>query len=191
MTALLAGAAMSMNGTDAGNITMLIGLAIIVVMLFGWFGQVVKESVSGYYNSQVDTSFRMGMAWFIFSEVMFFAAFFGALFYARVLMVPWLGGEGHGVMTNALLWQGFDPVWPTNGPANLGGGFDTVPAFGVPLVNTLILLTSGLTVTMAHWALKLQQRRALVLWLAATVALGFFSSTCRRKNTSMPIRNWG
>jgi len=174
MTALLAGAAMSMNGSAAGKISMLAGFAIIVVMLFGWFGQVVKESVNGYYNSQVDTSFRMGMIWFIFSEVMFFAAFFGALFYARVFMVPWLGGEGHGVMTNALLWQGFDPVWPTNGPAAVGGGFDTVPAFGVPLVNTLILLTSGLTVTMAHWALKVGQRRSLVLWLAATVALGFF-----------------
>ncbi len=174
ITALVVGAANMMNGSDFGVYLMYAGIAILVIMLFGWFGQVIRESVQGYYNSQVDTSFRMGMVWFIFSEVMFFAAFFGALFYARALAVPWLGGEGTGAMTNALLWQGYDAVWPTNGPADLGGDFKTVPAFDVPLVNTLILLTSGLTVTMAHWALKKARRRALVLWLAATVALGFY-----------------
>ncbi len=174
VTALVVGAANMMNGSDFGVYLMYAGIAIVVVMLFGWFGEVIHESVQGFYNRQVDTSFRMGMIWFIFSEVMFFAAFFGALFYARALVVPWLGGEGSGAMTNAVLWQGFEAVWPTNGPANLGGEFQTVPAFDVPLVNTLILLTSGLTVTMAHWALKKAQRKALVLWLAATVALGFY-----------------
>ena len=174
MTTLVVGAASMMNGSDIGQYMMYGGLAIIILMLFGWFGEVIHESVNGFYNSQVDTSFRMGMLWFIFSEVMFFAAFFGALFYARALVIPWLGGEGTGVMTNALLWPEFDSVWPTNGPADLGGDFQTVPAFDVPLVNTLVLLTSGITVTMAHWALKQGQRLALVLWLAATVALGFF-----------------
>ena len=60
------------------------------------------------------------MMWFIFSEVMFFAAFFGALFYARVLSVPWLGGEGIKVMGNKLLHPVFENAWPTNGPAKLG-----------------------------------------------------------------------
>ena len=69
-------------------------------MFFGWFGTVIGENQHGIYNLQVDRSFRMGMMWFIFSEVMFFAAFFGALFYARVLSVPWLGGEGVKVFTN-------------------------------------------------------------------------------------------
>ena len=59
----------------------------------------------------------MGMMWFIFSEVMFFAAFFGALFYARSLSVPWLGGEGTKVIGNELLHPGFENAWPTNGPA--------------------------------------------------------------------------
>jgi cytochrome c oxidase subunit 3 len=142
-------------------------------MLTSWFGEVIRESEDGVYNSQVDTSFRMGMAWFIFSEVMFFACFFGALFYARVFSVAWLGGEGTGALTNEMLWQGYKAVWPTAGPAELGGTFQTIPAFGIPFLNTLILLASGGTVTMAHHALKKDQRRNLVIWLAATVALGF------------------
>jgi cytochrome c oxidase subunit 3 len=117
-------------------------------------------------------SFRLGMGWFIFSEVMFFAAFFGALFYARMFSVPWLGGAGNNEMTGALLWPGFEAAWPTNGPAEVGGPFETMGAWGIPAINTLILLSSGVTVTLAHWALKKSQRGALVGWLAATVALG-------------------
>jgi cytochrome c oxidase subunit 3 len=115
----------------------------------------------------------MGMLWFIFSEVMFFACFFGALFYVRVFSVPWLGGEGIGTFTNEMLWQGYQNVWPTAGPEQLGGAFQTIPAFGIPFLNTLILLTSGVTVTLAHHALKKDLRRSLVWWLAATVILGF------------------
>ena len=142
-------------------------------MMYGWFGQVIDESEGGYYNDQVDISFRMGMGWFIFSEVMFFAAFFGALFYARVLSLPWLLGEGDGVMTNALIWSAFDETWPSNGPANIGGEFEIIPAWGLPAINTLILLASGVTVTFAHWALKKDNRKGLVLWLLATIALGY------------------
>lgn len=170
---LVAGAANWMNGADAGRWFTLAGAVILIFMMFGWFGDVIRESESGLYNRKVDISFRMGMIWFIFSEVMFFAAFFGALFYARSFSIPWLGGEGTGALTNELLWQGYEAVWPTNGPANVGGDFQTIPAFDLPLINTLILLTSGFTVTMAHWALKKMQRRALVAWLGATVALGF------------------
>ena len=87
-------------------------------------------------------------------------------------MVPWLGGEGAGASTNEHLWQGYLPLWPTNGPANVGGEFQTIPAFGIPFVNTLILLASGVTLTMAHHALKAAQRNALVGWLGVTVLLG-------------------
>ena len=149
------------------------GAAIVIAMVFLWFGQVINESESGTFNAQVDKSFRMGMMWFIFSEVMFFACFFGALFYARMFAVPWLGGEGSGAYTNEILWQGYQAVWPTAGPEALGGSFQTIPAFGVPFLNTLILLLSGLTVTLAHHALKKNLRPALVGWLLATVALGF------------------
>lgn len=148
------------------------GLAIMVLMLFGWFGDVIRESVAGNYNKQVDVSFRMGMMWFIFSEVMFFAAFFGALFYARVLVVPWLGGAGDGLNTHTLLHPGFEAAWPTNGPSAIGGTFNVIPAWGLPLVNTLLLLTSGITITLAHHALRAAQRGKLLFWLGATIALG-------------------
>lgn len=173
MITMLASAAYWVNGSGTAPWTFLLGLMIMVYMLFGWFGEVIRESEAGLYNAQVDTSFRMGMMWFIASEVMFFAAFFGALFYARMFAVPWLGGEGTGAFTNEILWQGYDAVWPTAGPDQLGGPFATVPAFGVPFVNTLILLTSGFTVTMAHHALKKEHRGKLIAWLLATVVLGF------------------
>ncbi len=173
MITTLVSAANWLNGSTGARWTFWLGLAILIFMLFGWFGTVIRESQAGMYNAQVDGSFRLGMSWFIYSEIMFFAVFFGTLFYVRALVVPWLGGEGVGAMTNEMLWQGYMPVWPTNGPANVGGAFKTIPAFGVPFINTLILLTSGLTVTLAHHALRRKNRNWLVLWLAATVTLGF------------------
>jgi cytochrome c oxidase subunit 3 len=152
---------------------MLAGAVVLLIMLFGWFGTVIRESEAGKYNDQVDMSFRWSMGWFIFSEVMFFAAFFGALFYARMYSVPWLGGAGANAMTNELLWPGFEAVWPTNGPAAVGGDYTPMGAWGIPAINTLILLSSGVTVTWAHWGLKKGDRTQLILGLMATVALGF------------------
>ena len=166
------GAANWLNGHAWGQPLMYLGIAMIIAMMFGWFGTVIKESLSGLYSNQVDVSFRMGMMWFIFSEIMFFAAFFGALFYARMFSVAWLGGEGDGAMTNAILWSGYDAAWPTNGPSNIGGAFDTVSAWGIPLINTLLLLSSGITITIAHHALRAGQRGKLLFWLAMTVLLG-------------------
>ncbi|MCK4865092.1 MAG: cytochrome c oxidase subunit 3 [Gammaproteobacteria bacterium] len=172
------------SGVDGamGSMTiMYIGFAVMAYMLFGWFGQVIDESEAGKYNDQVDTSFRMGMMWFIFSEVMFFAAFFGALFYARNLAGPWLGGEGNNVMTQVLLWSDFTFEWPmlsTPGEESTHGEKFSQPtgiigAWGVPFYNTLILLTSGLTITWAHWGLKKDNRKQLIIGLFLTVALGF------------------
>lgn len=162
------------NGMSMGSTLTMIGAAIIVVMMFGWFGLVIRESESGTYSSKVDTSFRMSMMWFIFSEVMFFAAFFGALFYARTFAGPWIGGDGEGgaVVTNALLWNGFDYMWPNNGPDNVGGNYKQMGWFGLPLINTLLLLSSGVTCTIAHHAIKDGDHGKMVRWLAATVALG-------------------
>jgi cytochrome c oxidase subunit 3 len=168
------GAALWLN--EAGSVgkpIMAIGVALILFMMFGWFGTVIRESLKGYYNKQVDTSFRMGMMWFIFSEVMFFAAFFGALFYARTLSVPWLGGEGHGALTNYFLWPNFSPAWPTNGPGAIGGHFGTMEPWGIPLLNTLLLLSSGVTITIAHHALRAGNRTVLMIFLALTIILGF------------------
>ncbi len=170
-----------LNGGMLGREMFFAGLIVMVVMMFGWFGVVVRESEAGTYNSQVDTSFRMCMMWFIFSEVMFFAAFFGALFYARTFSGPWLGGIGGGGadVTNALLWNGHDYAWPSDGPDNLAGKWSPMGWFGLPLINTLILLTSGITCTIAHHAIKEGNRKKMVRWLAATVALGFIFVACQ------------
>jgi cytochrome c oxidase subunit III len=153
------------------------GAVLLAYLFFGWFSTVIGESQRGTFNNQVDRSFRMGMMWFIFSEVMFFAAFFGALFYSRMLSVPWLGGQGVKVFSNFILWPGFEAAWPTNGPGHVGGHadstFSTIPAIGIPALNTAILLTSGLTVTLAHHALRAGQRGRLALFLAMTFLLGF------------------
>jgi cytochrome c oxidase subunit 3 len=161
----------------AGGWAFLPGVVLIAYMFFGWFATVIGESEHGTYNDQVDRSFRMGMMWFIFSEVMFFAAFFGALFYARTLSVPWLAGQGVKVFTNFLLWPHYEGAWPTNGPAHVGGHadstFETIGAIGLPLINTAILLTSGITITIAHHALRASKRGTLTLFLALTFLLGF------------------
>jgi cytochrome c oxidase subunit 3 len=153
------------------------GFALVVYMFIGWFGDVIKENNTGVYGLDVDRSFRMGMMWFIFSEVMFFAAFFGALFYARALSVPWLGGEGTKLIGHIELHPLFETAWPTNGPAQLSprpeGTFEIIPAFGLPAWNTIILLTSGVTVTVAHHALRAGNRMVLNIFLAATFLLGF------------------
>ena len=175
MFLLLFGFASFLHGSS--SLVMIAGAVVIIFMLFGWFGTVINESLSGKYNDQVDTSFRMAMGWFIFSEVMFFAAFFGALFYARMWAIPWLGGGSNNVMTSELLWPAFEAVWPTNGPGEVGGTFQPMGAWGIPAINTLILLSSGVTVTWAHWGLKKADRTQLILGLMATVALGFLFIT--------------
>ena len=172
LTTLVVGFISILNG-GSGQLLMMTGAAILVAMLFGWFGEVIRESESRTYSPWEDKSFRIGMSWFIFSEVMFFAAFFGALFYARMIAVPWLGGQGSGVETHNWLWQSFQAIWPTNGPKNIGGSFEPMPAWGLPALNTLILLSSGATVTWAHFALKQNNRRNLIRGLLATVVLGF------------------
>ena len=155
------------NAHPTGWYTLAAGFAVLLYFLFGWFGTVIRESESGKYNAQVDISYRWSMSWFIFSEVMFFAAFFGALFYMRALSVPWLT-EGP---TGELLWPSFKGGWPVSGPG-IESTFTPMGALGIPAINTLILLTSGATVTWAHWGLKKNNRGQLILGLLLTVLLG-------------------
>ena len=154
------------NALTPGWVVFGLGVATLVFMLVRWFGKVIGESESGKYNAQVDLSFRWGMSWFIFSEVMFFAAFFGALYYARQFSVPWLAD-----IDNSLLWPGYQPHWPTAGPG-LQTEFTPMAAWGIPAINTLLLLSSGVTVTWAHWGLKKNNRSQLIIGLILTVALG-------------------
>ncbi|TQV88804.1 cytochrome c oxidase subunit 3 [Aliikangiella coralliicola] len=159
------------NDGSMGWITFAAGLTIIFYMMWGWWRDTINESMEGLYSSQMDRSFRQGMLWFISSEVMFFAAFFGALFYARALVMPWLGGEGNNVMTHALLWPDFIPQWPmTETP----GGETTqgMGPWGLPAINTAILLTSSWTLTIAHHALRDGNRNALLNYTSITALLG-------------------
>lgn len=170
---LMVGVSSWLNGSDVGFWVMMSGVAVVVFMLAGWFSTVIGESVSGRFNQQVDMSFRMGMFWFIFSEVMFFSVFFGALFYSRNMSIPWLGGGSNNFFTNLLLWGGYESTWPSNGPGNAGGDYEVMGPFGLPLVNTVILLTSSVTLTIAHHALQAGKRGLLKVFLAATFILGF------------------
>jgi len=169
MVLLVGGFSLFLNGHGWGTPVMIIGALITLLMTVMWFRDVVNESEAGKYNTQVGISFRQSMAWFIFSEVMFFAAFFGALFYARVFSVPWLGGDDPA--TSRFLWESVNLSWPTAGPGMLGLEFQTMGAWGLPAINTLILLTSGVTLTYAHHAMKENHRAKVIKGLAATIAL--------------------
>jgi cytochrome c oxidase subunit 3 len=180
LVTLFAGFANYLNGNPAGGTFMLIGLAIFIVMLARWFTLQATESESGMLNHSVGISYRMGMMWFIFSEIMFFAVFFGTLWYTRNLSMDWLAGIGDGPgRATAMLWPDFEAVWPTNGPGNVGGDFEEMGAFGLPFLNTLLLLTSGVTCTWAHHGLLAKNRDQLIKGLAATVILGFLFVACQ------------
>ena len=169
LVTLLAGFANYLNGSSIGPALMVVGLLIFITMLIGWFTLQANESESGMYNHEVGISYRHGMMWFIFSEIVFFAVFFGTLWYTRNLSVPWLGDGA----TKELLWPSFETAWPTNGPGKVGGDFEPMGAWGLPFLNTLILLTSGVTCTWAHHGLLAKKRDQLIKGLIATVALGF------------------
>lgn len=174
LTTTVIGAVTSIHGGSV-NWILPVGLLLIAYLFYGWFSAVIDESQANNYNDQVDRSFRIGMLWFIFSEVMFFAAFFGALFYARTIAVPWLGGASNNAMTNELLWPGFQAVWPLlSNPDNTKfvAPEHAMGALGLPAINTALLLTSSVTITLAHHALRAGHRKPLIWWLAATVALG-------------------
>ena len=170
MILTLFGAVGTINGQAYGPWTLAAGFAVLIYMFFGWFGTVIAESEGGQYNTRVDASFRWSMSWFIFSEVMFFAAFFGSLFYARVISMPWLGDLDH----KAILWPDFMAVWGQGkGPAGLIEEYKTMGPFWIPTINTALLLSSGVTLTIAHHALRDNQRGKLNFWLAVTILLGF------------------
>jgi len=161
------GAVFVMNASSGGWVGLALGIMILMYMMFRWFGDVIRESEGGKYGAWEDLSFRWGMSWFIFSEVMFFAGFFGALFWTRVMSVPDLASLDH----NTYLWPGFTGHWPSAGPG-FEEKFSPMGAWGIPAINTALLLSSGVTVTIAHWALK-EGRRALLNWfLFFTIALG-------------------
>ncbi len=170
---VILGAAQWVNGHGWGAWSLLAGLLVWAVTLAQWFGDAIRESEGGLYSKRIDASFRWSMSWFIFSEVMFFGAFFGALFWARVFSVPMLGDLEH-----SLLWPDFKALWPssapgaTASPAGTIEPFRTIGPWPIPTINTALLLTSGVTLTIAHHAVIASQRSKAVFWMWITVLLG-------------------
>jgi cytochrome c oxidase subunit III len=171
---IIFGAQQWINGAGWGEYLLLFGFLWLFFVLFQWFRQAISESEGGQYGHKVDLSFRWSMSWFIFSEVMFFGAFFTALWWMRAHSVPALGG-----LDNALLWPDFKAVWPTvapgatASPAGIVEPFQTMTPFWLPTINTALLLTSGVTLTIAHHALRAGHRAQTILWMWITVLLGF------------------
>ncbi len=163
----MAGASGWVNSAAWGPAVCLAGIAATLVVLYYWFGDAIQESESGMYGKRIDSSYRWSMSWFIFSEVMFFGAFFGALFYARAISMPWLADLDH-----KILWPDFTPTWGNTGPAGVVDGFQTMGPFPIPTINTALLLLSGVTLTISHHALRAGHRSRTAIWLFATILLG-------------------
>ncbi len=161
------GAGFWFNEVPHGQWLLLAGFVWLVVTMYNWFGRAISESEGGMHNHAVDTSFRWSMSWFIFSEVMFFASFFGALYYARAYSVPDLAA-----LHNQILWPHFQAVWPSVGPSGLIPTVQAMDPWPIPTINTALLLSSGLTLTISHHALRADHRSKAIFWLAATLVLG-------------------
>jgi cytochrome c oxidase subunit 3 len=170
---VILGAGQWVNDHHWGMYSLFGGLALWAFVLQQWFRQAIGESEGGLYGDRIDLSFRWSMGWFIFSEVMFFAAFFGALYWARVFSVPSLGS-----LENALLWPDFKAIWPsaapgfTAAPAGTVEAFSTMGPWPIPTLNTALLLTSGVTLTIAHHALIAGNRARTIAFMWLTVLLG-------------------
>jgi cytochrome c oxidase subunit 3 len=162
----MAGASAWVNGYGWGPYANIAGILAVIVVLYNWFGDAIAESEGGLYGKRVDLSFRWSMSWFIFSEVMFFAGFFGALFYARTVSMPWLADIDH-----KILWPDFAAHWG-NTPAGTIEPFTKMGPFPIPTINTALLLTSGVTLTISHHALRAGHRGKTAFWLLATIVLG-------------------
>ncbi len=160
--------------SSVGEIVFLLGGFTMGATLFAWFSQVIRENHENLYSDQMNRSYVWGMSWFIFSEVMFFAVFFGALFYVRMFAVDWIGGVGDRGPSD-MLWPEYEPHWPllsTPNPEIFPGPTETISPWGLPLLNTVLLVTSSFTVTIAHHGIKEGKRGKLIGWLALTLALG-------------------
>ena len=173
---IMYGAANWLHDVSFGPYVFGLGFLILFFMIFGWFGTVIHENQTGLYdNKQLDRSFRWGMCWFIFSEVMFFGVFFGALYYCRNFSVPWLSGEGTGDMTHLLLWPGFEAQWPLLQNPDVSKFIapkSVMETWQLPALNTLILLTSGVTVTIAHWGILKNRHLQALIGQGFTILLG-------------------
>lgn len=158
-----------------GNYFLAFGMILFVYMLFGWFSAVINESLDGLHSKQMERTYRWGMLWFISSEAAFFGAFFGTLFYARMFSVPTLGGTIGDHETHLVLWPHFEALWPllkNPNPQLFHGPLEVMAPWGIAAINTLILLSSAVAVTWAHWGLQKNRRWQLNAGVMLTIFLG-------------------
>ena len=176
VTIMMVGAVVWMKGlapAEAGTVTgallakgdkilFFVGLAGVLVAMFGWWADVIKESRAGDHTPVVQIGLRYGMLLFIASEVMFFVAFFWVFFEMSLF------NEARTHIPEVGAWADTAKAWSTWPPK----GIETLDAWQLPLLNTVILLLSGTTVTWAHHALAQGDRKATKIGLLITVALG-------------------
>lgn len=179
------GLVQTLHGGGFGPYIMVLGLAILLTTMFGWFGKVINESLHGLHSAQMDRTYRWGMLWFIVSEVALFGVFFLALFYTRMFTMTELGDTAgalatalhlsEGPATHQFLWPNFEAVWPllkNPNPQLYPGPEAVIPTWGIPALNTFLLLSSAVTVTWAHWGFKKHNKRQIILGLVLTILLG-------------------
>ncbi|MBV9575525.1 MAG: cytochrome c oxidase subunit 3 [Gammaproteobacteria bacterium] len=183
-----------LHGGAVGPYLMVGGIGVLLCTMFGWFGRVINESLQGLHSAQMDKTYRWGMLWFIVSEIALFTVFFLALFYTRIFTIPELGASPYdipqalllyrGAATHHYLWPHFKAAWPllTNpNPQLFHGPSDTMETWGIPALNTLLLLSSAVTVTWAHWGLKKGKQKQLIIGLILTIVLGLIFESFQAK----------
>ena len=169
--AMAVGGIMWMHKADPNGFLFFAGFAAVLFTFYGWWRQVVREAHAGDHTPVVALHLRYGMILFIASEVMFFVGWFWAWFdfslFPAALEVVINHETGKAAVTNLLGQEGAAAVaqWPPK-------GIEVIDPFHLPLLNTLILLCSGTTVTYAHHALIHGDRKGLKTGLWATILLG-------------------
>lgn len=179
------GLVQTLHQSTFGPYIMAAGILALIFTMYGWFGAVIKESLQGLHSEQMDKTYRWGMFWFIVSEIALFLSFFLALFYTRIFGIPELGGDPwhfaqalnmyKGGATHEYLWPHFESVWPllkNPNPALFKGPEAVIYTWGIPALNTLLLLSSAVTVTWAHWGLKKGNHKQVIIGLMMTIMLG-------------------
>jgi cytochrome c oxidase subunit 3 len=161
------GAAAWLNEGPGGAYVLALGLIVLLSMVFRWFAGLISEGRRGLFDTQVEDAIRGGMGWFIFSEVVVFLALFAALFYERFIAVPGLAtGDTH-----TFLWPAFHGGWPASGPG-IEGTFTAMTPWKIPALNTAMLLSSGVAISLANMALKKGHRGRMIALVLTTIVLG-------------------
>ncbi|MEC8460634.1 MAG: cytochrome c oxidase subunit 3 [Pseudomonadota bacterium] len=170
----------TIQGDDYGKYFLILGSALLIYVAYGWFKQAIRDgqNMNPKQFELSDRVYRWSMGWFIFSEFCLFATFFVVLFYVRMVTLPWLSGSFEASasrMTHTLLWPSFEGGWPllsAPDPKQFTAPQLAMVAWGIPMINTFILLLSGMTITIAHGCLIKRKITQAVVYQSVTALLG-------------------